>query len=245
MSLGIALCREVWDNMALHKAYTLFLDMILLVLPVIIMSLSYGKIAYTLSQGLKMEKQEMEVVNSQNGTNNTGSFGRSSLRDGFGRTIAPSEDTEMSKASKSSKRRFDYHRGIRQSNSEKSRAAKKRVIRMLFVIVLEFFIFWTPLFVIQTWITFDENHAVKYVSPLLLTILFLLSYVSSCCNPITYCFMNKKFRQAFISVFRCSWCVKAAKKRSDLPSYSCHYSSSRTAISQISAYEKVNESDEM
>ncbi|KAK3593577.1 hypothetical protein CHS0354_018668 [Potamilus streckersoni] len=242
---GNAQCREIWDSLALHKAYTLFLDIILLVLPVIVMSLSYGKIAHTLSRGLKMEKQEMEIIDGLNGTNNTGSFGRGSLRDGFGRTIAPSEDTEMGRASKTSKRRFDYHRGIRQSNSEKSRAAKKRVIRMLFVIVLEFFLFWTPVFVIQTWKTFDENNAVKNVSPVLLSIFFLLSYVSSCCNPITYCFMNKKFRQGFISVFRCCWYVKAAKGRSDLPSYACHYSSSRTAISQISAYEKVNESDEM
>ncbi|KAF4531017.1 hypothetical protein B566_EDAN018972, partial [Ephemera danica] len=31
----------------------------------------------------------------------------------------------------------------------------------------------------------------------------LLAYISSCCNPITYCFMNKKFRQAFIGAFDC------------------------------------------
>lgn len=32
----------------------------------------------------------------------------------------------------------------------------------------------------------------------------LLAYVSSCCNPITYCFLNRKFRQAFLKVFQCS-----------------------------------------
>ncbi|PSN38743.1 hypothetical protein C0J52_16966 [Blattella germanica] len=34
----------------------------------------------------------------------------------------------------------------------------------------------------------------------------LLAYISSCCNPITYCFMNRKFRQAFLGVFDCYRC---------------------------------------
>lgn len=28
----------------------------------------------------------------------------------------------------------------------------------------------------------------------------LMAYISSCCNPITYCFMNRRFRAAFLAI---------------------------------------------
>ena len=99
---------------------------------------------------------------------------------------------------------------IRQSNTEKLLAAKRRVIKMLLVVVLEFFIFWTPVYVLQTWIALDTNSAIKHVSPMTMNLIHLLSYVSSCCNPITYCFMNRKFRQGFLSAFRC--CGPSARR---------------------------------
>ncbi|KAI9555190.1 hypothetical protein GHT06_017705 [Daphnia sinensis] len=61
------------------------------------------------------------------------------------------------------------------------------VIRMLFVIVFEFFLCWAPL----------------YMGPTEIALTQLLAYLSSCCNPITYCFMNEKFRNAFLSAFGC------------------------------------------
>ena len=92
---------------------------------------------------------------------------------------------------------------LRQSNTERSLQAKKRVIRMLFVVVMEFFVCWTPMYVMQTWRLFDHEGATHSVTPLSMNMIHLLSYVSSCCNPITYCFMNRKFRQGFLSAFRC------------------------------------------
>lgn len=92
---------------------------------------------------------------------------------------------------------------MRHSNTEKSLAAKKRVIKMLFMIVFEFFVCWTPLYVLQTWSVMDFPTVRLYISPTTMSFIHLLSYVSSCCNPITYCFMNKKFRQAFLAAFRC------------------------------------------
>ena len=59
LKYGNAMCQEVWQDRAGHKAYTIFLDVVLLVLPVIVMSISYGKISHTLWMGMKMEKQEM------------------------------------------------------------------------------------------------------------------------------------------------------------------------------------------
>ena len=41
--------------------------------------------------------------------------------------------------------------GVRSTYTDKSVWAKKKVIRMLFVIVFEFFLCWAPLYVINTW----------------------------------------------------------------------------------------------
>ena len=169
---------------------------------------------------------------------------RATLTDGFGRTIVPSDSDDSSRTRKSSKLRF-HDRGVRQTNSEKSKAAKKRVIKMLFAVVLEFFICWTPLFFIQTWMTIDLKHASEYISQFLLSSAFLLAYVSSCCNPITYCFMNRNFRNGFLSVFRFCKCGKGVRRRNDVPSYCYHYSSAKTAVSQFSDEKFKDDSDEV
>ena len=101
------------------------------------------------------------------------------------------------------KRCPDLRHHMRHSNTEKSLQAKKRVIRMLFVLVIEFFVCWTPTYILQSWYVFDYRGAMQNVSPMTMNLLHLLSYVSSCCNPITYCFMNRKFRQGFVTAFQC------------------------------------------
>lgn len=98
---------------------------------------------------------------------------------------------------------------------------------MLFAVVLEFFICWTPLYVLQTWSVFDYPGALTSVSAMSMNLIHLLAFVSSCCNPITYCFMSKRFRQSFLTVFysccrplaaartyrrcRCSYYARSAK----------------------------------
>lgn len=74
---------------------------------------------------------------------------------------------------------------------------------MLFVVVAEFFVCWAPLHVLNTWYLFYPDVVYKYVGSTGVSLVQLLAYVSSCCNPITYCFMNRKFRQAFLGVFSC------------------------------------------
>lgn len=79
--------------------------------------------------------------------------------------------------------------------------ARRRSVKMLFAVVLEFFLCWTPLYVLQTWSVFDYPGAVTSVSAMSMNLIHLLAFVSSCCNPITYCFMSKRFRQSFLTVF--------------------------------------------
>lgn len=90
-----------------------------------------------------------------------------------------------------------------RTNAEKSLQNKKRVIQMLFVVVLEFFICWTPLYVINTIALFNPHIVYQTLGYTTITYFQLLAYSSSCCNPITYCFMNRGFRKAFLNLFRC------------------------------------------
>lgn len=74
---------------------------------------------------------------------------------------------------------------------------------MLFVVVLEFFICWTPLYIINTISLFDPKAVYQNLGYTAISFFQLLSFSSSCCNPITYCFMNIGFRKAFLNLFRC------------------------------------------
>ena len=93
--------------------------------------------------------------------------------------------------------------GVRSTYTDKSVLAKKKVIRMLFVIVLEFFVCWAPLYVVNTWYVYDPNGLYTHVGSTEVALIQLLAYMSSCCNPITYCFMNEKFRNGFLNAFGC------------------------------------------
>ena len=90
-----------------------------------------------------------------------------------------------------------------RSNQAKNLRNKKRVIKMLFVVVIEFFICWTPLYVINTIALFDTKIVYQNLGYKAIGFLQLLAYSSSCCNPITYCFMSLGFRKAFLNLFRC------------------------------------------
>lgn len=135
--------------------------------------------------------------------------------------------------------RINLRGGIRQTNGEKSRASKKRVIKMLFALVFEFFLCLTPFFVVHTWRIVDYTSAKRHISPEFVMFVNLLAYVSTCCNPVTYCFMNRNFRQGFLSVFRCLY-IKRVK--SDASFYVNGGSSlSRTHLSRVPSYDKMQQ----
>ncbi|XP_053699241.1 dopamine receptor 3-like [Sabethes cyaneus] len=92
---------------------------------------------------------------------------------------------------------------IRSTYMDKSIEAKKKVIRMLFVIIVEFFVCWAPLHILNTVYLYAPASVYKYVNSNGIALVQLMAYISSCCNPITYCFMNRRFRQAFLNIFGC------------------------------------------
>ena len=90
---------------------------------------------------------------------------------------------------------------------------------MLFVVVLEFFLCWTPLYIINTIALFDPKVIYQHLGYTGISFLQLLAYSSSCCNPITYCFMSHNFRKAFVNLFRCLRQNHETKRRVSVSCY--------------------------
>ncbi|XP_018891259.3 gastrin/cholecystokinin type B receptor isoform X1 [Gorilla gorilla gorilla] len=82
--------------------------------------------------------------------------------------------------------------------------AKKRVVRMLLVIVVLFFLCWLPVYSANTWRAFDGPGAHRALSGAPISFIHLLSYASACVNPLVYCFMHRRFRQACLET--CARC---------------------------------------
>ncbi|KAJ3659520.1 hypothetical protein Zmor_011204 [Zophobas morio] len=288
-------CREEWPSKSSEQVFNLFLDAMLLLIPVLIMSLAYSLIMSKLWKGLRREiqhntsfQQQMiqrsnssPTINGElNKSTNTQSKSEptniglmrpnnrllppsqtkaspprgkntksctakktdtvkmwfkksivqvrlpSSIKKGYTckgaakTTLVPrcelttpsSEHCSYNGTCPSDEASFatssvdetTYHftrHAIRSNYMDKSIEAKRKVIRMLFVVVAEFFICWAPLHILNTWYLFYPEDVYLYVGSTGISLVQLLAYISSCCNPITYCFMNRKFRQAFLAVF--------------------------------------------
>ncbi|XP_072753997.1 cholecystokinin receptor type A isoform X2 [Anoplolepis gracilipes] len=283
-------CREEWPSVGTERAYNLFLDGTLLLIPLLLMSLAYSLIAIKLWRGLKLEIRQSSTctrrlertassatVRGSTYNNNNDRDARSTVvfrtggpisrsRRGFSSSSrhfqgtpqgAPSRvrlprtvvsrvftdkchGTDLSQGSRIQIRAngsgcltrdtkdvanedqqdstcpLSRQHVIRSNYMGKSIEAKKKVIRMLFVIVLEFFVCWAPLHVINTWYLFAPDLVYSVVGSTGISLVQLLAYVSSCCNPITYCFMNRKFRQAFLGLFDCHRCWRVGCRHSDI-----------------------------
>ncbi|GAB1609592.1 cholecystokinin receptor type A, partial [Argonauta hians] len=230
--ISFSKCEEKWPAKIGEQIYTSLLDLILLLVPILIMSMAYGMISFTLWKGIRQERLA-EKANKNRINKDPSDEIETMMCSGRAAGETPIRNQ------KRPKHFYDYSGGMRQSNSEKSQAAKLRVIRMLFVIVIEFFVCWCPLYIIQTWVSFDSKGATENISPTLQSFLYLLAYTSSCTNPITYAFMNKKFRQGFLSVFRCCRVSKSSMSRRPNTSMSGFNASSRVGTSRIVLYDKV------
>ncbi|GFU12984.1 cholecystokinin receptor [Trichonephila clavipes] len=191
-------CREVWPDVRSERAFNIYLDVVLLVIPLLIMIIVYSLIARKLCTGSKLnfskgrrsehgamnrERQYLDPLkpSTSNGMSGRRDF-RSKVSGGRSRTI------------KGTTLRGTY---------DKNQAAKIRVVRMLFVVVVEFFVCWTPLYVVNTWALFDAKSVYSSLGYIGMAAIYLMAYISSCCNPLTYCFMHKKYRQGFLAVIGC------------------------------------------
>ncbi|XP_058127494.1 cholecystokinin receptor type A-like [Anopheles coustani] len=275
-STGQMKCREVWPDRVSEKAYVLFHDVGLLVLPLLTMGFAYSMIVSKLWRGLRHEIKHSSLYQqssklcqgaaagvqqssavSQNAPGgayggNTTPTGGGVKRPDPGSFLHPSSMKKgIFKASQGATVNFSsnsYHNsgsGNGQGAGAGSSAAQgsiggpdisghlptvgnsgdqmveceycdtsagrlrsvrhffAKVIRMLFVIIVEFFVCWAPLHILNTVYLYSPSFVYQYVSSSGIALVQLMAYISSCCNPITYCFMNRRFRQAFLAIFSC------------------------------------------
>ncbi|CAN8012900.1 unnamed protein product [Ixodes pacificus] len=131
---------------------------------------------------------------------------------------------------------------VRGGNPEKNQSAMVRVIRMLFVVVVEFFVCWTPLYVVNTWSLYDPKSVYDTLGPTGVSVVQLLAYASSCSNPITYCFMHQKFREGFLTAAGCrEGCgrVEAGASRRSSAKFNFASGASGTALNYMGSQRKA------
>ncbi|CAF1256237.1 unnamed protein product [Didymodactylos carnosus] len=89
---------------------------------------------------------------------------------------------------------------------------RRKALKILIVIILEFFICWTPLFIYHTAGTFNKN-IYKQVPNVIVNLILLFSFASATCNPFTYYFMSKRYRLALYEYITCKICFTNVKKK--------------------------------
>ncbi|KAM4795111.1 LOW QUALITY PROTEIN: gastrin/cholecystokinin type B receptor [Rhinophrynus dorsalis] len=205
-------CRLVWPNNQVQQAWYVLLLSILFFIPGVVMIVAYGLISRELYRGIQFEMDlNKEAKAHKNGVAFPTTAPNCDEGDGCYIQVNKRRNTmEMSTLTPSACTKMDR---ARINNSEAKLMAKKRVIRMLIVIVAMFFICWMPVFVANTWKAFDEKSAFRALTGAPISFIHLLSYTSACVNPLIYCFMNKRFRKAFLGTF--ASCIKPCRRFRD------------------------------
>ncbi|XP_050039647.1 cholecystokinin receptor type A-like [Dermacentor andersoni] len=204
-------CRELWHSDEAEKGFNLYLDSVLLVLPLLIMIVVYAIITRTLCVGIRLENRSVALGIPMKSAVRENDNGSSACSDSATPTGREEASFAMTTASTNKGSKFSRSANgvrcqtllVRGCNPERAQASMVRVIRMLFVVVVEFFVCWTPLYVVHTWSLYDPDTVYDWLGSAGVSVVHLLAYASSCSNPITYCFMHQKFRQGFLTAVGC------------------------------------------
>ncbi|KAM7407251.1 hypothetical protein PAMA_003127 [Pampus argenteus] len=196
-------CRHKWPLATAEQTWYILLLLVLFAIPGVVMIVAYGLISRELYRGIQFELgHKKDPTDVKNGLTSNVCGGSSDDGDGcYVNAIQRPLSMEMSTMAASG-RALKADRP-RSNTSEAKLEAKKRVIRMLVVIVVLFFVCWMPLYCVNTWRAFDDMSAIHALSGSPIAFIHLLCYTSACVNPIIYCFMNTRFRKALLTTFSC------------------------------------------
>ncbi|KAM9717297.1 LOW QUALITY PROTEIN: cholecystokinin receptor type A [Menidia menidia] len=189
------MCRLVWPNNVMEQSWYVSLLLLLFLIPGIVMMTAYGLISLELYREIKSKQ-----LDRKSGKERLSSSSIMRPGDSDGCYLQPSRKKRLSGSAGSPPPGSGG--GMYISNHTAQLLAKKRVVRMLLVIVLLFFLCWTPVYVVNAWNAFDRRSAQRLTGAPI-SFIHLLSYTSACVNPIIYCFMNQRFRQAVLATFGC------------------------------------------
>ncbi|XP_011827908.1 PREDICTED: gastrin/cholecystokinin type B receptor isoform X2 [Mandrillus leucophaeus] len=202
-------CVHRWPSARVRQTWSVLLLLLLFFIPGVVMAVAYGLISRELYLGLRFDgdsdSESQSRVRSQgrlpgaihqNGRcqSETGAVGEDS--DGCYVQLPRSRPAlELSALTAP---------GPGSRPTQAKLLAKKRVVRMLLVIVVLFFLCWLPVYSANTWRAFDGLGAHRALSGAPISFIHLLSYASACVNPLVYCFMHRRFRQACLET--CARC---------------------------------------
>ncbi|KAG7215805.1 hypothetical protein INR49_021928, partial [Caranx melampygus] len=196
-------CRHKWPQEMAEQTWYILLLLVLFAIPGVVMIVAYGLISRELYRGIQFEMMghKKDSADVKNGLTSTVSAGSDDGDGCYVNVVQRPHSMEMSTMA-SSGRSIKAERP-RSNTSEAKLEAKKRVIRMLVVIVVLFFLCWMPVYCANTWRAFDDRSAKNALSGAPIAFIHLLCYTSACVNPIIYCFMNTRFRKALLTTFSC------------------------------------------
>ncbi|XP_047456104.1 cholecystokinin receptor isoform X2 [Mugil cephalus] len=196
------MCRHKWPLETAEQTWYVLLLLVLFVIPGVVMIVAYGLISRELYRGIQFEMgHKKDSADAKNGLTSTVSSGSDDGDGCYVNVVQRPHSMEMSTMAASG-RAMKAERP-RSNTSEAKLEAKKRVIRMLVVIVVMFFLCWMPLYCANTWRAFDNISANYTLSGVPIAFIHLLCYTSACVNPLIYCFMNTRFRKALFVTFSC------------------------------------------
>ncbi|XP_041662501.1 cholecystokinin receptor [Cheilinus undulatus] len=195
-------CRHKWPVAKAEQTWYVLLLLVLFAIPGVVMIVAYGLISRELYRGIQFEMgHKKDSTDVKNGLTSTMSAGSDDGDGCYVNVVHTQQSVEMSSMAASG--RASKPERPRSNTSEAKLEAKKRVIRMLVVIVVLFFLCWMPLYCANTWRAFDDLSAKQALSGAPIAFIHLLCYTSACVNPIIYCFMNTRFRKALLATFSC------------------------------------------
>uniref|UniRef100_A0A4X2K321 Gastrin/cholecystokinin type B receptor n=1 Tax=Vombatus ursinus TaxID=29139 RepID=A0A4X2K321_VOMUR len=195
-------CTHSWPSNRARQAWSVLLLLFLFFVPGVVMAVAYGLISRELYLGIRFESQSQRHGHGQQGQNGQEGDGC------YVNLLSEQSGMELSALTPTASRRDTRGPGPSVSSwpaqAQAQLQAKKRVVRMLLVIVGLFFLCWLPLYSANTWRAFDREGAHRALSGAPISFIHLLSYVSACVNPLVYCFMHRRFRQACMAT--CARC---------------------------------------
>ncbi|VDO25109.1 unnamed protein product [Haemonchus placei] len=160
----------------IHKPlyHFVYMTIVLLAVPLVIMTVLYGSVIRTLRLGIRLEIAAVDSIDQESGWSFVVVYG---LR---------------------------IYRKVPLLSNELLSKSIHRISSLRIVVVIIFFCCWTPSYI--WWLLLMAGDSFKSLelnvwNSDLNTFITLLTYISSCTNPITYCFLNKKFRTAIYAMF--------------------------------------------
>uniref|UniRef100_H2YV52 Gastrin/cholecystokinin type B receptor n=1 Tax=Ciona savignyi TaxID=51511 RepID=H2YV52_CIOSA len=191
-------CRLYFGGEQASQAWYVLQSVVLLCIPGSVMAVTYACVCFKIFEGFHFENKDKTQQSSKK------SYFLTFFWYGNGHMLKVPERCRQS----TGRQEMGRGRSVRRTNDSRSLqtegqlTAKRRVVKMLLVVVVLFFVCWTPLFMVNVWKAFDPKGARRIFSGVI-EVIQLLSYISTCVNPVTYCFMNKKFREGFLRAFIC------------------------------------------